>query len=235
MDIVKEDFRERVKEIEVYLRAIEQVESDEYLFLKTTSKRSRRVPLNDDLPKIMKAAFFLILYNLVESCVRSCLKELYSAITSERKCIEDFEVIFRKLWVAKKFKEIDPVSSNQKTYRELVVEMIEDVVAKKEFSIPGEEISLSGSLDARKTREILQQHGVPFKTHYRAFGGGQLATIKHNRNSLAHGHISFSECGRDFTHESLSRIKSETVVFLRSVMRNVERYIADAGYARRSA
>lgn len=227
MNVVKDDFNNRVAELRKYLRAIESLEgSGVSLFV---SGRRRKV--DSDLPKIMKAAFFLMVYNLVESSVASSFRELYAAINAKNQPIDKFRKEYRALWMAQKFKGKDPVGANQKTYRDLVAEMVAHVIDKNSVVFDHQKLSVSGNIDAQKARELLEDHAILYKAPPTARGGSELLMVKTKRNALAHGDISFSECGRDFTVSDLKAITDQSVVFLRSLIRSVEKFINASNYS----
>ncbi|TGG92818.1 hypothetical protein E4656_11865 [Natronospirillum operosum] len=230
MEIIREEFEERANEVKEYLNAIYKMENEDYSFYRTGSRNSVKIKMGNDLPKVMKATFFLLLYNLIESTIRSSFKELYDCIQNENKVISEFKDEYKLIWIMQSFKGKDPVSSNQSTYRNLISDMVSDILNSQPLSLSIDSLPISGNLDARKTRELLKKHGISEKVHYKANGGSQLLTIKEKRNALAHGHISFAECGREYTHEDLASLRKETVVFLRSVIRNIDKYIKNSGY-----
>jgi hypothetical protein len=47
---------------------------------------------------------------------------------------------------------------------------------------------------------------------------------------LAHGVVSFSECGKDYTIAELQQIKKEVVGYLRGILKNVDSYIVNKEY-----
>jgi hypothetical protein len=55
-------------------------------------------------------------------------------------------------------------------------------------------------------------------------GGVALEDVKNKRNNLAHGTMSFVECGRDYTIEDLKKIKNETVFFLQNILSGMKNY-----------
>ncbi|MDY6993463.1 MAG: MAE_28990/MAE_18760 family HEPN-like nuclease [Pseudomonadota bacterium] len=61
-------------------------------------------------------------------------------------------------------------------------------------------------------------------------GGSKLLTVKTQRNQLAHGNISFSECGRDHTFIELNNIKNEVINYLEDILNNIENYIDNKAY-----
>lgn len=61
-------------------------------------------------------------------------------------------------------------------------------------------------------------------------GGSKLLTVKTQRNLLAHGNISFSECGRERTFIELNDIKNEVINYLEDILNNIEIYIDNKDY-----
>jgi len=231
MELVKEDIKSRILEIEKYLKAIEKIENPKYALYKVDGTTKRKDNFDSELPKIMKATFFLLLYNLVESTIRLSFTELYEKIEEKQKPIAFFKNHYTEIWIKQQFLKKDPISSNQSTYRNLISKMIESILQSENFSLSSESLPLSGNLDARKMRELLGIHGINQNIHYRAKGGAELLTVKSKRNELAHGNISFGQCGQEYTSSDLLRIKKETVTFLKSIVRNIEKYITRADYA----
>ena len=108
----------------------------------------------------------------------------------------------------------------------LVKGAVDDVAA----SLSADDLRFSGNLDAARIRKTCLDHGVSSKVHPRAKGGEKLRLVKDKRNDLAHGNLSFAECGRDYTLPQLVEIRRETLVFVRGILRNVERHTAGKAY-----
>ena len=137
----------------------------------------------------------------------------------------------KELWISQKFKSIDPLSSNQTSYRNLIKSMVEDILSASPVSLNPEILPISGNLDARKIRTLFKNHNIPTYAHYRSLQGAELKTIKDKRNSLAHGSESFSDCGQQYTVQSIIDIKRQAVIYLRSSLKNVQKYIENTKYA----
>ena len=86
-------------------------------------------------------------------------------------------------------------------------------------------IPVSGNLDADQVRVICDLHGIKKTVHTSANGGVKLSDVKEQRNFLAHGTLGFSECGRQYSLESINEIKVETIHFVRSILKNMKEYI----------
>ena len=106
-----------------------------------------------------------------------------------------------------------------------LVKVIEEYITKV-----GNHTRVAPYLDADKIREVCLRHSIPVHTHYRASGGTDLATVVTLRNHLAHGNISFAECGRDYTVDQIERIKRQLVTFVGGILRNIADYIDSASY-----
>ena len=55
-------------------------------------------------------------------------------------------------------------------------------------------------------------------------GGIILTDVKNERNNLAHGTVSFVECGRNYSIDDLIRIKDETELFLENILLGMKNY-----------
>jgi hypothetical protein len=78
---------------------------------------------------------------------------------------------------------------------------------------------------------LAQKYGFTFKASAKLKGGYHLKRVKDERNSLAHGYKSFAECGRDLTYDGLVEIRKQVIPYLRQVLRGIDRFIVQRGYA----
>ena len=77
---------------------------------------------------------------------------------------------------------------------------------------------------------MCNEHGIIFQTEAASRGGVVLETVKDRRNDLAHGTLSFAECGRDYSIEDLNDIKAETVLFLKGLLQGMKQYYDEKQY-----
>ena len=89
---------------------------------------------------------------------------------------------------------------------------------------------ISGNIDGRKISEFSNIYGFSKKTHHLAQNGVKLHEVKIQRNNLAHGSLSFSECGRQYTYEDLTKIKRQVVIYLRGILNNIQKYIVESKF-----
>lgn len=195
-----------------------------------TSRRPLRnaYVLDADLQAILKANFFLLLYNMIESVMKSAISEIYSVIINEGLPYSGLKDSVRELWIKKSIRDMKEASPN--TYQDVVRDMIDHALRNSVMALDQEHTPISGNLDARKIREICDVFGISHTVARRARGGNKLLTVKNERNALAHGDKSFVECGRDYTVEDLKEIKNQTIWYMAGIIRNVSLYILTQKY-----
>lgn len=228
---VSQRFEERVNEIENYYSVLELLNDPRVDLIKKYQKFSKKVALNNEANKILKSTCFLLLYNLIESTIRDSFSELYKKINIEPGKHDDYNLQIQKIWLDQHLKVADPFSSNQKTYKKIVKQIIEKIQTETPLSLDSSKLSISGNLDARKIRKLFKDHEMPLKVHHKAFGGGELQTVKDNRNDLAHGDISFADCGQQYSIAQLQNIKKRTIIYMRSTLRYLRKFSDNRGYA----
>lgn len=230
MKVVIDDFEQRVKEVSGYLRMLKAMEWPHAEIHATTKPSHRTVPIEDEWRKVAKATGYLLIYNIVESAIRSAFAHLYDVIAAEGRTLHNVENVIRDLWVDTQHKKISRESATPESYRKKASEMVAAVLAEEIVRLDAAHLPVSGNLDARKIRELCDLHGVPHNAHKAARGGADLKTVKDQRNAFAHGHRSFAECGRDVTIDDLVRIAREAEIFVRSILRNMDRFIVQQQY-----
>lgn len=231
MQRAREDFEERVKEVDAFFKILNRMEKPDTAFLTKTSQGRRKTRIDPDGFTMMKASVFLIVYNLVEGAIRSSFNVFYDTIRSEGLELGDLGSELRDIWIEQQYRVPDSHSASRRTYQEVARKLIEEIVKHSVVDLTQEGAHFSGNLDAAKIRRIYKKHGVRATAHYRARGGQGLEIVKEKRNALAHGSESFLECGRDYTVKQLEVIKREAEIFVRSILRNMEKHIEQRAYA----
>lgn len=219
MITVTADFEKRVREIDIFFRHVEAIEEKGGRLLVTTA-RGRSLRKNDpELVKVLKANLFLLLYNLVESTVRQALNEVLDAITSEQMSYEEASDHVKKLWIGEGHKKFANKSAEQifNSLASLAQDRVQ--IEFRDGMIGG------GNIDGRKVRSFSEVYGFSCTVHRNANNGFKLYEVKKHRNALAHGLVSFSECGRNYTVSDLRQTKHEVVMYLRGILRNISRYL----------
>ena len=187
-------------------------------------KENRSLTPDEDLLKILKANAYLLLYNIVESSVRSGILAIYDSIKTDGLSYQRVREELRRTWISN---VLTPASDSS---TEQVFELLQKIIASEIIIFDPQKLKISGNVDARKVRHISATHGFPHTTRG-VRGGEKLVQVKDQRNSLAHGHKSFVECGRDATLDDLELIKKQVISFVRQILKNIERFIDKKKYA----
>ena len=230
MQTVIDEFDERVAEVEEFLKVLERLENPAVVLYHKTTRRQIRVFEEGSL-KVMKATVFLLVYNVVESSIRSAFTFMYDRIKSEGMACSDLSMEMRSIWIRQQFDQMDDDSAAPRNYRQLAETLANDIMQKSAVGLSASALPVSGNLDSSAIRRVCRSHGVGVKVHYRASGGVELETVKNQRNGLAHGSTSFSDCGQQYTVSDLKRIKQQAFIFVKGILRNLRRFIDDKRYA----
>ena len=231
INTVISNFETRVKEIDGYFQLLKTIESPdvEFYFANKKTHKSKRV--NQDWPKMLKATAFLVIYNLVESAIREGLGAIYEQVKSDGLACEALNEKLQRVWIDQQYFDIDYFSASPKTFQEKAHAIVESVLSKTTAEMTKSKMAISGNIDAKQVFRVCKDHGIPSKSHRAAKGAQDLEVVKTQRNALAHGDVSFSDCGRQYAVADLERIKNEAVIFLRSILRNIRTYSRRKRYA----
>ena len=230
MQRAREDFEERVREVDSFFKILNRMEKPDAAFLTKTSRGRRKTRIDPDGFTMMKASVFLIMYNMVEGAVRSSFDVFYETIRSEGLQLDKLGSELIDIWIEQQFRVPDSHSASRRTYQKVARKLIEEVVKHSVVDLTQEGPHFSGNLDATQIRRVYKKHGVRTAPHHGARGGRGLEIVKEKRNALAHGSESFLECGREYTVKQLEVIKRDTVIFVRSILRNMEKHIERGTY-----
>ncbi|HAO47873.1 MAG TPA: hypothetical protein DCR35_00375 [Runella sp.] len=89
----------------------------------------------------------------------------------------------------------------------------------------------SGNVDAREIKRISEKYGFSCKTNAKkTSNGSKLLTVKSRRNDLAHGFISFQECGKEYSIQDLILIKKEVIAYISEILNNIQEYLDNRMY-----
>jgi hypothetical protein len=226
MKIILEKFNERVIEVNLYFKFLNSVLSTD-IHLHSTSTGIGQ-PVDVEVQKILKANFFLILYNLIEAIIRESIQEIYDSMARDKLSYKLTRPEIQKIMINHKYKQIR--ESNSVNFVREIQEILSDVIDDAIVMLEADSIPISGSLDARKIREIAKTFGFSEKTKKAKRGGADLVTVKNQRNSLAHGESTFSDCGRNYNINELERIKDDVIFFLEDILKNISAYIEAKDY-----
>lgn len=222
---VLSDFEKRVEEINIYFLLLENIEEKDAVLYFPNKRTHKYQPHNAELIKILKANLFLLLYNLSESSIKQSLSEIYEQITDQQLKYEEVIDEIKKIWIDEKHNNFK--NKGTENIFKAINNLAEEII---EIRFDSEKV-ISGNIDGRKIKEFSVKHGFSSKVHKNAKDGVKLHQVKTQRNNLAHGHISFAECGRNYTISDLREIKHQVIIYLRRILKNIERYLDNQKFA----
>jgi hypothetical protein len=181
--------------------------------------------------KLLKAGTFLVLYNLTEATVRVCVDALWDRVRENGVCVADLKAEIRETWVGSRFRRAaNAFSASGKTYRDEALSILRDVLEHKPAEARFRTLGGGGNLDQVSILEICRAHCLKFRPPRKSWAGADLTAIKTRRNQLAHGLMTFDEVGASYTVKELGNIRSRTVTYLESFVRQFDRYVSRDGF-----
>lgn len=217
-------FRERVQEIEAYLDLLEAIEQQVQEGIPYIGKTGRAITVQQQ--RILYSSVYLQLYNLVESTITRCIDAISSAIVRQGVCLPgDLSLELRREWV--RFMARTHTELNFEKRLDAVLTLCEHMIQ----TLPIAEFKLDkgggGSWDDLAIQDISRRLGLQLTLSLDVLRGvkqpfrddkGPLVLIKSLRNDLAHGSLSFAECGEGVTVTELRDLAEKTIKYLREVV-----------------
>lgn len=170
---------------------------------------------------ILKSNILLMLYNLIEACVTSGFVEIYDSIKDGGLAYKDLVDEIRNIWSNYQIRKSNTLTSTRKTYEIRVQEIITTVISNSSIELTKEALSISGNLDAKAIRQLMDKHKITVSDRTDKFN---MLLVKNKRNSLAHGLDSFGDCARDISIAQLADIKNEVLNFISDVISCMSEY-----------
>lgn len=237
MKRVRDDFNKRKSELDEYFDFLSKLDKDNPQLHYSERGIAHNYIVDDELLKILKANGFLLIYNLVESFCRNFIVEILTTIQKKKLTFKKLSEETKKIWIAPIVKNYkDPFTSAEKI-ENCFYKMADDIINNNliEFSevitkIQMEErydaFGLSGSITKGKIRALASMYGFESITSPREEKAGEsLDDIKISRNQLAHGRITFKDCGKDKSVTQMLEYKNNAIEYLQAVLVNIETYL----------
>ena len=224
MQAIFDMFDERVQEIDLYFVAIKELDQG------ATNHTTEAPYFNSEFIKILKANTLLMIYNLVESTVMGGILEIYDKLKQEGLTYSGVRKEIKDIWFSYKFRQVYDQQAHFNSYKGKALEIVNSILTGEVIELDRKATAISGNLDAQQIRNVCNEHGIVFQTDAASRGGIVLETVKDRRNDLAHGTLSFAECGRDYSLDDLGKIKDETVLFLRGLLAGMKQYYDEKQY-----
>lgn len=213
-------FEDRKEEINFYYSIMIEIESADG-HIKTID--------NNRLVKIMKSNLLLMLYNLVEACVVSGMMEIYEDLKNDGCSYNSVISEIQNIWAKNEINEIYGPTTERIAYENRVQRIIQNITSESPIILSRDALGVSGNLNAKKIKEICDRHRIRYRLETR---GELLERVKLERNNLAHGDVSFSDCARNLSLSDLETIKNEVFLFIDGILKGMTDYYIGKQYRR---
>ena len=213
-------FEDRKEEINFYYSIMIEIESADG-HIETID--------NNRLVKIMKSNLLLMLYNLVEACVVSGMMEIYEDLKNDGCSYNSVISEIQNIWAKNEINEIYGPTTERIAYENRVQRIIQNITSESPIILSRDALGVSGNLNAKKIKKICDRHRIRYRLETR---GELLERVKLERNNLAHGDVSFSDCARNLSLSDLETIKNEVFLFIDGILKGMTDYYIGKQYRR---
>lgn len=186
--------------------------------------------IKEDISKILKANAFLMLYNLVEATIKNGIWELLVKVESERIPYKNLKTELKNIWLDRK------VQIEFKTKDETIVKQLYTVVENVlngdlTFFRDKQQIKFeSGNLHIDTIQKTSKKYGFNIVNISHNDEKEAFKKVKKERNYLAHGDTTFSNCGNSCDFADLKKYKDYIFTYLGKVLDSIEEFIANEDY-----
>jgi hypothetical protein len=197
------EFQKRAKEVDVYVDHLQALE------------RTAGFPIG--LINTMKSSAFLMIYNNVESTMTNLVQDVFDHLQANAIEFDALNTTMKTLVLA---------FSKRRNPEKLVKKMNDQSLTLVVACFDRSDV-FAGNIDSKKIRESLKDMGVVTKHRY---AEAALVKVKEERNDLAHGTKSFSDCGKSYSAASLKDLHDKTTKVLTQVIQDFDDFLAAKAY-----
>lgn len=179
-----------------------------------------------DLEKTLRASAYLMLYNLVEATMTNAIDAIHQHIADQLIGFDQLKEDVRRIAIKGLRKAVSSEAPPELLNASIPISsaLIWLGFDKKDL--------FSGNLDGRLIKDKAKEYGFQLAEHDRAASrdGHRLLDVKTKRNELAHGGISFEDCGQNTSVDELIAIFGEIKIFIKAVLDGISEYLSTRSY-----
>lgn len=219
----------RRREVDKHLAFIREMET-------AALNRTRSASVDVEHVNILKSAFLVHLYNVVESVMAKVMDEV-SSTASKHQPTDWADGVFRS-WLAHRAAAVFDVERNQRVER--IVSVIEEAAGRKALGSTAVAKRENGNWSNEQIEQFANllacslsvRDGVHHRACIRFFVNNMcpMKYVRHMRNELAHGNLSFIEAGTALSVEQLDDLRSAVLDYMDDVTSSFRFYLEDKKY-----
>ncbi|MDO9315391.1 MAG: MAE_28990/MAE_18760 family HEPN-like nuclease [Burkholderiaceae bacterium] len=206
-----------------------------------TELHARTLPapfaLDMELTHTLKANTYLLLYNVVEATMTQLIADIHRTVKQSGAVLDELHPQMY-LHILQRFRtsrvEINDQSAPVPSGGTIIDHWLRDYEIRAKEN---KNYQLSGNVDSKRIREIGRDYGFASleegkDTH---LSHASLLTTKNRRNKLAHGELSFRDCGQTLAYTDVDSDANGLLNCLASVVGHVDDYLTRRLYLRVNA
>jgi HEPN superfamily protein len=229
VDPLTEAFKDRLQEIDAYLDLLDALEGQ----VRTGPPKIGDSPITAQQQKILYSSVYLQLYNLVEATITNCIDAVVAAACNGGRWRPgDLAPQLRREWVrAAAHTHADLNYENRLKTAVVLCDRLIQAVPIWAWAV---EAGGGGNWDDHQIEDITERLGFDLGIDPATLTAIKrkvrddkrpLELVKELRNRLAHGSLSFAECGDGVTVPDLRDIRNRTAQYLQEVLGAFRKFI----------
>ena len=190
-----------------------------------------------ELTHTLKANTYLLLYNAVEATMTQLIADIHRTVKQSGAVLDDLHPQMY-LHILKRFRvskvEVNEQSAPVPSGGTIIDHWLRDYEIRAKDN---NNYQLSGNVDSKRIREIGRNYGFASleEGHDTHLSHASLLTTKTRRNKLAHGELSFRDCGQGLAYTEVVDDANGLLNCLRNVVVHVDDYLKRGLYLRVNA
>lgn len=235
---VKADFQERVEEIDAYLDLLDAIDRE----TQSGSPKIGGTPITAQQQRMLYSSVYLQLYNLTEATVTWCIRATTEATFNHGSLTPgDLSDDMLREWVKTSARTSVPLNADNRLSE--MLEFCRLVLSGAPLSEWSVAVGGGGNWDDHAIESVAKRLGVALNVTLQARTAvkkivrddcGALKLVKKLRNKLAHGELSFTECG-NVAPSDLRNLSNDITLYLTEVVDVFVKFVQQDGFRKQSA